>query len=154
MEHGPEGTKRQWRKSCGSGFTRRRLRRRSSEREKPWQSWDEAVQRTAGQAAVHYGGGAGAVRAVRRGSAKCLNGEKQPWPGLGSVAGAGARRAERPRAAQPENLPSGAGRKMPLHRGKAAVAGFGGSVAGAGAPGERTPGRRCRRTCRPARGSA
>ena len=47
--------------------------------------------------------------------------------------------------------PSGAGRKTPLHRGKAAVAGFGeawpGQARRAGAPG-----RRCRRTCRPARG--
>ncbi len=56
------------------------------------------VQRTAGQAAVHYGGGAEAVRAVRRGGAKRL-----------------------------------------LHRGKAAVAGLGGSVAGAGAPGRENP---------------
>ena len=35
--------------------------------------------------------------------------------------------------------PSGAGAQCLLHRGKAAVAGFGGSVAGAGAPGRENP---------------
>ncbi len=71
------------------------------------------VQRTAGQAAVHYGGGAEAVGAVRRGGAETgpfHTGEKQPWPGLGEAWPGQARRAERtPWAALSENPPSGAG---------------------------------------------
>ena len=72
------------------------------------------VQRTAGKAAVHYGGGAEAVRAVRRGGAKCplhqgKSGEpcRRAWGKRGRGGRAGQR--ETPWAALPENPPAGAG---------------------------------------------